>query len=68
MDVSLLKNTHIGERVDVQFRAECFNVLNHTNFGRPQPDRIYVNQGGESDGGTDHHLKRNPGGRGFSSA
>jgi hypothetical protein len=37
MDVSLLKDTHINQRVNLQFRAECFNVLNHTNFGVPNP-------------------------------
>jgi hypothetical protein len=31
-DTSLFKNTSISERVDVQFRVEATNVLNHTNF------------------------------------
>jgi hypothetical protein len=35
MDVSLFKNTKITGKIGVQFRAECFNVLNHTNFGIP---------------------------------
>jgi hypothetical protein len=34
-DASVYKNTHITERVNVQFRAEAFNVLNHTNWNNP---------------------------------
>jgi len=34
-DASLYKNTRIAERVNVQFRAEAFNVLNHTNWNNP---------------------------------
>jgi hypothetical protein len=35
VDLSLLKNTHFGERFNTQFRAEFFNVLNHSNFTTP---------------------------------
>ena len=34
-DVSLLKSTQVTERLHVQFRAEFFNVLNHTNLQLP---------------------------------
>jgi hypothetical protein len=34
-DLSLLKSTVITERLRVQFRAEFFNVLNHTNLQLP---------------------------------
>jgi hypothetical protein len=35
VDISLIKNTSLTERVGLQFRAEAFNALNHTNFGPP---------------------------------
>ena len=34
-DLSLLKSTQITERTRLQFRAEMFNVLNHTNLQLP---------------------------------
>jgi hypothetical protein len=34
-DLSLLKSTALTERVRVQFRAEFFNILNHTNLQLP---------------------------------
>jgi hypothetical protein len=35
VDFSLFKSTAITERTLLQFRAEFFNILNHTNFGTP---------------------------------
>ena len=34
-DASILKNTKIGEDITVQFRAEFFNMPNHTNLLNP---------------------------------
>jgi hypothetical protein len=34
-DCSIDKNFQIREKARLQFRAEFFNVLNHTNFGIP---------------------------------
>jgi hypothetical protein len=34
-DFSIIKNTNIGERLRLQFRAEFFDVFNHANFGHP---------------------------------
>jgi hypothetical protein len=34
-DVSVLKDTRIHERLNLQFRAEFFNILNHANFNTP---------------------------------
>jgi len=33
--LSAAKNTRIRESVNIQFRAEAFNVLNHPNFAQP---------------------------------
>ena len=37
VDASILKVTAITERLKVQFRAEVFNALNHTNLNTPNP-------------------------------
>lgn len=36
MDLGLIKDFAIVERIKVQFRAEFFNVFNNVNFGQPQ--------------------------------
>ncbi|HVP47685.1 MAG TPA: carboxypeptidase-like regulatory domain-containing protein [Bryobacteraceae bacterium] len=35
LDASVLKTTAISERINLQFRAEFFNILNRANFGTP---------------------------------
>jgi hypothetical protein len=35
LDMSLFKTAAVSERVSLQFRAEFFNLLNHTNLGTP---------------------------------
>jgi hypothetical protein len=35
MGFSLHKDTSIGERANLQFRTEFFNILNHANFNTP---------------------------------
>lgn len=40
LDMSLIKRTYIGETANIEFRAEAFNVLNHTNFDIGQTQSI----------------------------
>ena len=35
INMSILKNTRFNERVNLQFRAEAFNLFNHPNFNLP---------------------------------
>ena len=35
MDFSAVENTKITERINLQFRAELFDLFNHANFGNP---------------------------------
>jgi len=48
-DIALLKDTKIGDRFTVQFRAEAFNAFNNVNFGQPDD---FVTDGLPSQGGT----------------
>jgi hypothetical protein len=35
MDLALVKNTKISERLNMQIRADAFDVFNHPNYGQP---------------------------------
>ena len=35
LDIGILKDTKIHENLNLQFRAEFFNILNHTNYALP---------------------------------
>jgi Carboxypeptidase regulatory-like domain len=47
-DLSLAKRFSISERVELQFRAELFNILNHTNLNTPNPVVYAAATGGPS--------------------
>jgi hypothetical protein len=49
-DFSMIKDTKIFERLNVQFRAEIFNLFNHTNFNPPLVNNVLFNQNGSSNG------------------
>lgn len=57
VDVSLLKNFAITETARVQFRAECFNVANHANFGLPDNDLASPNFGRVLEAGSPRLLQ-----------
>jgi hypothetical protein len=35
MDLALVKNTKISENLNLQMRADAFDVFNHPNYGQP---------------------------------
>jgi hypothetical protein len=35
LDFSIIKQTRITEKLNAEFRAEFFNIINHTNLGQP---------------------------------
>ena len=47
-DLSLAKRFSISERVGLQFRAELFNIINHTNLNTPNPVVYAAATGGPS--------------------
>jgi hypothetical protein len=47
-DLSLARKFNFNERVGLQFRAECFNVFNHTNLNTPNPVVYAAATGGPS--------------------
>jgi hypothetical protein len=45
-DFSLVKDTRVFERLNVQFRAEIFNLFNRANFNPPLANNSIFDQGG----------------------
>jgi hypothetical protein len=60
VDFSAIKNFRFGEHLDMQFRAEFFNIFNHPNFANPF--------GGQNGWGHNDPSVPGPGGFGCSCA
>ena len=59
MDFSVHKTfpiTRISEAFNIQFRAEMFNIFNHSNFVPPQPNSGDSNSGIINNDGTSASL------------
>ena len=54
LDFSMIKNNYIGhsEKVNAQFRAEFFNILNRANFNPPTDNTSIFNVNGAPVGGA----------------
>jgi hypothetical protein len=52
LDASVVKNTHVAERFNVQFRMEAFNLINHTNFAPPLTNNVVFDQTGAAVSGA----------------
>jgi hypothetical protein len=57
VDLSLMRNFAVTERVKLQFRAESFNALNHPNFGLPVNDLASPNFGRVLEAGSPRLLQ-----------
>jgi hypothetical protein len=51
-DFSATKDTYITESINVQFRAEFFNIFNHANFQSPLSNATVLNQNGTPTAGA----------------
>lgn len=51
-DASLIKNSQIKEHFTVQFRAEFFNIFNHSTFQAPIDNSTFFNEDGSAVGGA----------------
>jgi hypothetical protein len=47
-DIAIARKFSLTERLNLQFRAEIFNLFNHTNFNAPNPVVYAASTGGPS--------------------
>jgi len=43
IDLALMKNTKLTERVEMEFGVQFFNIFNHVQFGDPSTDNLALN-------------------------
>ena len=43
IDLALMKETRLSERLSMEFGAQVFNIFNHVQFGDPNPNNIAFN-------------------------
>ena len=51
LDFSVIKDTKVTETLSAQFRAEFFNIINHTNLGQPA-GAVFAGPGGAGAGAS----------------
>lgn len=59
LDFSIIKETRVTERLNAEFRAEFFNILNHTNLGQPA-GAVFAGLGG-ANAATSSYVAGNAG-------
>jgi hypothetical protein len=57
LDFSLQKEIALKERARIQFRAEAYNVTNHTNFNLPNRIALTANSGRISSAGDARQMQ-----------
>jgi hypothetical protein len=65
-DLSVIKNNKLSERLNLQFRAEIFNIFNHANFAVPDRVSAQLFSFTECAPNDDNCRKRNNGSGSFS--
>jgi hypothetical protein len=60
LDFSIIKQTRITEKLNTEFRAEFFNIINHTNLGQPVGG-VFSGAGGAASGPVTDFIAGNAG-------
>jgi hypothetical protein len=60
LDFSIIKQTRITEKLNTEFRAEFFNIINHTNLGQPVGN-VFSGAGGAAASSVSDFIAGNAG-------